>query len=306
MKAFFDCHLAALYQEKLSKPYSPWRHVSWLALFEQYRLLVDKGTVQGNSIPLCASTQSILPKLLVSRCLFGFPTYRGVPCKVKDRTGADFLLRVLCRGDLMDGAIQTPLFSVVTICPEVDLLGLQTPRQPLHLVGESETRTSLTSCSVRCRLPAQTIPLGKYIQGKEIFRVSSSTTLSDLLPQTADATEKVRQSSEKNWREIRQPFSGAVFKSRSPSCGVGDARLYEEKLVDDVSFADRSLYRKTNGFFTQLFLENQSKHMPTLHSSPFPVTTEKMLSSFSPNTRKETSLLCFLEQVLDCHLRQKK
>jgi uncharacterized protein YbbK (DUF523 family) len=83
-------------------------------------------------------------------------------------------------------------FRLVPICPEVEL-GLGVPRRPIRLVR--------TGRGVRVR-DAQD-PDNPELDLTEQFRVLADT-LAPLLGR----------------------LSGYVFKSRSPSCGVGDVRLY--------------------------------------------------------------------------------
>ena len=80
-------------------------------------------------------------------------------------------------------------FEVIPLCPEVELLGLPVPRARLKFVPEG----------------------GKV----KLFKEDTKEELGELL----------RKRSRKFLENVGE-IHGAILKSKSPSCGIGDAKIY--------------------------------------------------------------------------------
>jgi uncharacterized protein YbbK (DUF523 family) len=151
---------------------------------------------------------AISPVLLVSACLLGYPvTYRGtdvrLPATVRP-TPLLFLTEVLWR--------ELGLVQCIPVCPEVELLGLPVPRPPLRL---TRATTAGEEGGV-CRVVDAATTHGTHLS----FRPDVDELPSFVLSQLALPLDAV---------------DGVVLKSRSPSCGVLDARLYAGLAVPAVA-----------------------------------------------------------------------
>nr|CCC95148.1 unnamed protein product [Trypanosoma congolense IL3000] len=217
------------------------------------------------------------PVLLVSACLLGEPVnYRGVGRASHQQrcTPVGFLVDFLSR--------QHDLLDCIAVCPEMDLLGLPSPRPPLRLLRDPQTgRRSLVAC------------------GASVLDIP-------LLPNTLTSRDNVegrlgcvphrdpRLVDELTCRKL-SGVHGCLFKARSPSCGVGDARLY--------SSVSGGVYSEVDGFFVESFLR------PSLHSFdvPLPLVSDHQLffdgeefHQHRRTTRRRNScgVLAFLSNIL--------
>lgn len=114
-------------------------------------------------------------------------------------------------------------FEMVPVCPECEM-GLGAPREPMHLEGDP--------------------------QQPRLIANSTRIDLSDRMRAWCD--EHVRSLEKEN-------LCGFVFKSRSPSCGMGDAEVVLESGSDDAT---------ASGLFARAFVE----HFPGL-----PIIDETLL-----------------------------
>lgn len=190
------------------------------------------------------------PNVAVSGCLLGLKvTYRG-GCS-SQRPLSNFNLLHFLSGHT--GQDFPPLLRFVPYCPEVQLLGLSVPRPPIRIWSAE-----------RILLDASTgTPL-------------SMGPVDGLRPDVChgDATYAERAA------VARSMFSGCkgfVLKSRSPSCGVGDARVYAD--------AGGGPYESSDGFFVR----DVARHVV---GSPRGIVSEKTI-------RDEAVLIDFLEFVLE-------
>ncbi len=102
-------------------------------------------------------------------------------------------------------------FEYLPICPEVEC-GLGVPREAGYLEGEAASPRFIT--------------IGSRI----------------------DLTERLTEWSIRRARELEQePLAGFVFKSRSPSCGLGSALLYKE---------GEATQELTHGIFARIFTQH--------------------------------------------------
>ncbi len=113
-----------------------------------------------------------MKRILVSKCLLEHPfRYDARDVRIPE-------LRTLLKD-----------FEIVTVCPEVELLGLPVPRPRL-----------------------------KFVPDKGTLKLLKEDTKEDI---TQLLEEKSREFLEKVGE-----IHGAVLKSKSPSCGLGDAKVY--------------------------------------------------------------------------------
>ncbi|WP_250672841.1 DUF523 and DUF1722 domain-containing protein [Paraclostridium ghonii] len=103
-----------------------------------------------------------------------------------------------------------------TVCPEVEI-GLQTPREVIRIVDYDNEK--------------------KLIQPKT----------------NKDHTEKMKNFS-KNYISNLDDIDGCILKSKSPSCGIKDVKVYHKN-------GKSSLFNGSNGFFAQEIL-NSYGHLP--------------------------------------------
>lgn len=178
-------------------------------------------------------------KVLMSGCLMGQRvSYRGGSSNPKPTHPIHFIRNVLCVPNTirLNGA---PFISLVPYCPEVQLLGMAVPRPPIRLWGKDR----------------------KVIRSDNMEPVRTSFEADDLLI--------------KSIRNVCTECKGFILKSRSPSCGVGDARVYERAMGGE--------YSLTDGFFVREVIQPAQPN-PNL-------VTERSL-------KDKVALVNFLELVL--------
>lgn len=103
-----------------------------------------------------------------------------------------------------------PLVDFVPVCPEVEI-GLGTPRDPLRLVADG--------------------------YGVRLVQPNTGNDLTGAMERFA-----------RTYLETLPPIDGAVLKGRSPSCGIGDAKIYR-------SVAKGPAVGRGSGVFTATLLE---------------------------------------------------
>ncbi|KPI86434.1 hypothetical protein ABL78_4513 [Leptomonas seymouri] len=154
-----------------------------------------------------AKTLTSSPVILVSACLLGYPvTYRGAEVRLPATlrpTPLLFLTEVLWR--------ELGLVRCVPVCPEVEWLGLPVPRPPLRLVCgvDRDARESLDGA-----------------QGKELCHVVDAAAPDRIVFSFNPSAGELPSAVVANLAAPLHAIDGVVLKSRSPSCGVHDARLY--------------------------------------------------------------------------------
>lgn len=156
------------------------------------------------------------------------------------------------------------IIETVTLCPEMDVMSLPSPRSPLKLVAAQPT-TSLNSC--------QPEGLSSITSARErSFRLCSTACGTDMtLEMCGKAAPDVVRLLRVVTRRGTVPFNdsqntglgseetstlermldGGVMKSRSPSCGVGDARLYSSATP-----SNSDAYLPTDGAFVKTYLRS--------------------------------------------------
>ncbi|KAG5477723.1 hypothetical protein LSCM1_05019 [Leishmania martiniquensis] len=190
--------------------------------------------------------QPDLPLVLVSACLLGYPvTYRGTRKKlpaVLKPTPLLFLTEVLCK--------EMGLVQCLPVCPEVQWLGLSAPRVPLRLVrgaqgpdGAGRRGGGWAPAQLCSNAPSPPLPTGSSgtLRGndkREVrYLVESAAEDHALLSYDASSGTHVGPSPAfhaeflSQLRQDLRAVDGIVLKSYSPSCGVQDARLYEEAVT---------------------------------------------------------------------------
>ncbi|RNF06350.1 uncharacterized protein Tco025E_07585 [Trypanosoma conorhini] len=240
-------------------------------LLDAYR----RGRASGDAPRVVGGVGGVKPTLLVSACLLGqCVTYRGGSCATPQhrRTPIGFIVDCLWR--------EYRLVECLPICPEVDLLAMPSPRPPLRLVKESrdEPRRLVTAPpAVSRHVPPA--PGTWRDEGNEAKR-----RLAQRHPRLAEELLVRRLAG----------IDGCVFKSRSPSCGVRDARLY---------FAERGGdYEEVDGFFVGGWVRPAAA---AAAAPPLPLTTERQLcfgeatsSSCGAWSGRKEAVLSFVADVL--------
>ncbi|ORC84551.1 uncharacterized protein TM35_000431190 [Trypanosoma theileri] len=170
------------------------------------------------------------PVLLVSACLLGHcVSYRRHHSSPRPRTPAGFLLHCL--------ASDYALLTCIPVCPEMDLLHMTSPRPPIRLLQSQQTeRKEREGKSQQQQQQEQKV----YIYGNVKGEVKEGRELRERLisrhPLLADEL-LVRQLT---------GIDACLLKARSPSCGVGDARVYTS--------ASGGVYKEADGFFVNEWL----------------------------------------------------
>lgn len=150
--------------------------------------------------------------------------------------------------------------DIVPICPEVGI-GLSTPRNPLIL----------------------------YLEKNSIELVDTVTR--------HNYTRDMEEYAHRILRNI--VIDGALLKSASPSCGVGDAKLYSE---------ERRVIRKTDGLFTSI-LKNIYSYIPVESEKRmynYEIRRRFLIKVFSlADLRTTLSNIGSVDKIVDFHRRYK-
>ncbi|CAJ1008887.1 hypothetical protein Q4I28_004200 [Leishmania naiffi] len=219
---------------------------AWTELSAAVKQSLTKSTTEAKH------RQPDLPLVLVSACLLNYPvTYRGthtsLPAFLRP-TPLLFLTEVLFK--------ELGLVRCVPVCPEVQWLRLPVPRVPLRLVrgrrgtdGADQRGSEWTAPqhSSSGPLPPLTASPSGDVPGegeREMRYLVESAAEDHVLLQydAANSTPAALSSSPqldseflvKLLQDLRA-VDGIVLKSYSPSCGVRDARLYEEAVTSPSS-----------------------------------------------------------------------
>lgn len=169
-----------------------------------------------------------------------------------------------------DAEVAPPLIELFSFCPEVEMLGLSVPRAPIRLWSRGRQLLDATK--------AEPLMLGRIeAVGNGLARKSHEaphtihTELSTSYPISyADRVEVAKS--------VVNTCAGFIMKSKSPSCGVGDARVYDEPTGGPYTLSD--------GFF----VHDVIKVKKDLRSAS--VVTERSI-------RNDHVLLDFLDEVLN-------
>nr|CCC53071.1 conserved hypothetical protein [Trypanosoma vivax Y486] len=184
------------------------------------------------------------PTLLVSACMLGQPvSYRGKSSRCAQRcTPAGFILDFLYH--------EHQLVNCIGIGPEMDLLGMPAPRPPLRLVQSPDGGSRYAVTAER----AIELPL---------------SPLSVLKADKDGAEQRLGQRHPRLGEELLvrglADVDGCVLKSRSPSCGVGDARLYGS--------SEGGKYTEVDGLFVEGFIRPAA----VIGGVSMPLATERQL-----------------------------
>ena len=150
----------------------------------------------------------------------------------------------------------------ITVCPEVEI-GLGIPRDPVRII--------------------------KKKNGLKLIQPSTSK----------DLTKKIDNFS-KNYSNNLDNVDGFILKSRSPSCGVGDAKVY----FDNDSGSTQG---KTNGFFTN-HIVNQFNGFPIEHEarlSNFRIRENFLTKIFMFSSFRNISKNPKIQKLIEFHSRNK-
>ncbi|KAH9597057.1 protein of unknown function DUF523 [Trypanosoma melophagium] len=174
------------------------------------------------------------PVLLVSACLLGHAvSYRHGHTSPPPRSPAAFILNCL--------ASEHALLTCIPICPEMDILNMPTPRPPIRLIQEKkdgkeeeEEKEKQQQCYIYGKVTRDIMGRGNELRER----------LTRRHPIIAD---------ELLLRKLTG-IDACLFKSRSPSCGVGDARVYNSHCSGS--------YTKADGFFVHEWVRPAVETMP--------------------------------------------
>jgi len=162
------------------------------------------------------------PKVVFSRCL-GFENCRyngqGVASEAVEQWRASHRTR------------NRRFFDCVTPCPETDI-GLGIPRDPIRIVRSGE--------ALRLVQPATGRDVSEEMRGYARDFLDNLETPSPLPPPQGGGNEREGV--------ILCPVDGFVLKSRSPSCGLLDVKLFKDE-------SGQALPRRIAGFFGGAVLE---------------------------------------------------
>jgi uncharacterized protein YbbK (DUF523 family)/uncharacterized protein YbgA (DUF1722 family) len=116
-------------------------------------------------------------------------------------------------GDRLESAVVqdlAPHIDFITVCPEVDI-GMPVPREPIRVVEESSRHTLIQPSTGR------------------------------------DLTEQMSRYADSRLASL-PPVDGFVLKSKSPSCGIGDTKVYPDSVTDET-------HTRGSGFFGAAVVE---------------------------------------------------
>jgi uncharacterized protein YbbK (DUF523 family) len=159
------------------------------------------------------------PVLMVSRCLLGHPVaYHGRAPRDPARAAASsptvsFLTQALPAANLL---------RIASLCPEMELTHLPCPRPPLKLLRRESKRSQITT----------EVTSSDSVSNQAVSSSSSSSRL--VMPSTGeDFTQRMLQEALPSAaRSGPLHWDGMLVKSKSPSCGAGDARHYYDNVDD--------------------------------------------------------------------------
>lgn len=178
---------------------------------------------------ISSATLTTPPILLMSACLLGYSvTYRGVEVRLpatQRPTPLLFLTEVLGR--------ELGLVRCVPVCPEMELLGLPAPRPPLRLV---KATSSCAGSGGQNELSSNDEAGGKEaVRDSDVCHVVRTSAQSAPLLSFNANTDVLSPAMRSRLAVPLDAVDGVVLKSRSPSCGVRDARLYPRDTTGAVT-----------------------------------------------------------------------
>lgn len=242
-------------------------------------------------------------RILVSRCLLGdsHVAYHGKHLRAPGQAHHELKFFT----DLLQDRLR--LVSLYSICPEVDLMKLSTPRPPLKLVGTSpSTLSSVPSCSIGCQRAACGLKLVEASTQSDMTSrmVAPLENAEDLAVPLR--CEESMQTVLVSGPQLAAMFDGAVLKARSPSCGPGDARVYDER---EGGLESTTKYRTGLGLFPLIAFSEKGRNAAVrgdgdrcedplatnggdLHdAAPLPIISERTLHRSRRGRRMSTAPL---------------
>lgn len=271
-----------------------WQGVPFASLF----------AAEGDRTPTPPVTKlTSVPRILVSACLMGERVaYHGRPPgpprrkRSREATPLSLLLDTLWRS--------WGIVECIPLCPEMQLLQLPCPRPPVRLV---EAATWGDARQVVMQQEGMPDPLWSYSRGSHAD--AHKLLAREILPLTASNTPchpcgGCRGSPPPRVMDLLDSIDGIVLKARSPSCGLGDARVYTVSEGRATAGQQLRSYRETDGLFAAAV---------RLRYPALPTTSERHLQSrgdgrlagsTGPACTSENSLGQFLDEVL-CHFEQR-
>ena len=148
------------------------------------------------------------------------------------------------------------LIRLMPLCPEVDILGLPIPRNPIKLILPRDAK----------QLP-DLVDAVTGLQLTERMEPCRDMTITSQLAQKLAKRSPHMSCSGSN-------IKGFILRSRSPSCGVGDARLYGE------SSDSKALIKDVDGAFVSRWIEQLGREKVdggAAGHQHIAVTTEKLI-----------------------------
>lgn len=217
-----------------------------------------------------AGERPVRPRLLVSACLLGHRVnYRGESSGWSRKPSSQcsplwFLLHVL--GARLD------IVECVPFCPEMQLLHLPSPRPPVRLVTHRDQHGRITQFvqDVQSKKLLWDCGANRSLHGLPTPNGNAAPAALPA-PMLTDASPVASAEEAALGPEWLRSLDGVVMKSKSPSCGVGDAKLF----TDGDGGAPVSTATAADGFFTKLFKDAQSRRGPEAPHPP--IITERML-----------------------------
>ncbi|CAJ1989146.1 Protein of unknown function (DUF523) [Leishmania donovani] len=245
LEGFRGCRQPTPHQRPLQRTADGGVSLAWAGLLAGTEQSLTPSTTTATDRP------PDLPLVLVSACLLSYPvTYRGtrtsLPASLRP-TPLLFLTEVLFK--------ELGLVQCVPVCPEVQWLGLPVPRVPLRLVrGSRDTDDARRGSgwaaaqhSSSATLPSLSMSASDSvaIKDKREVRYLVESSAEDHILMRYDAPNdtfaeqlpppQLHSAFLTQLLQGLKAVDGIILKSYSPSCGVRDARLYEEAVTSPPS-----------------------------------------------------------------------
>ncbi|CUE89370.1 Hypothetical protein, putative [Bodo saltans] len=251
-----------------------------------------------------------VPTILVSSCLLGHPVaYHGRSSQAtrkknisdgssevsqKPRTNPqrsvnDFTFLVHTLSDPSIGVVK-----IIPLCPEVDVMGLPVPRPPIRLIGRSVGSDRQAGAArkrsyrhVYLQDPVRgAVDVSSSLLGDEAAHRSIDDILDPRAQQHGLGGGARPPAPPLTLESFTASIDGAILKSKSPTCGVGDARVYlPQSLEQHVSGSGvPHSFSNDDGVFVQRYLRGAPSAQD---GSQFPIVTER---SLRPRTLYNRSL----------------
>jgi uncharacterized protein YbbK (DUF523 family) len=161
------------------------------------------------------------------------------------------------------------LLDVRALCPEVNILGLPVPRNPIKQVSSSDDEAT-DSDSSDGHVVLHDAVTGQPLQ-HQMVPLPQPTICDQLRPLLREfgGGEGMMPLSDDD------PFArlaGFVLRSRSPSCGVWDARIYRKEAIGEVKT------KAADGVFVKAWVRRLAREL----QRPIAVTSDTLLRSPVP------------------------